>query len=48
MDNKGYVFSFGPWNIHEGADPFGPEAQCIEQRDYEALELAVLNHLTVL
>jgi len=24
MDNSGYVFSFGPWNIHEGADPFGP------------------------
>lgn len=25
MDNKyGYRFSFGPWNIHEGADPFGP------------------------
>ncbi|MBN1555220.1 MAG: TIM barrel protein [Phycisphaerae bacterium] len=24
MDNQGYVFSFGPWNIHEGADPFGP------------------------
>ena len=21
---KEYVFSFGPWNIHEGADPFGP------------------------
>jgi xylose isomerase len=20
----GYKFSFGPWNIHEGADPFGP------------------------
>ena len=19
-----YKFSFGPWNIHEGADPFGP------------------------
>jgi len=19
-----YRFSFGPWNIHEGADPFGP------------------------
>jgi xylose isomerase len=18
-----YAFSFGPWNIHEGADPFG-------------------------
>ena len=22
-----YVFSFGPWNIHEGADPFGPEVR---------------------
>src|SRR5436190_17350361 len=20
----GYRFAFGPWNIHEGADPFGP------------------------
>ena len=19
-----YRFSFGPWNIHEGSDPFGP------------------------
>ena len=19
-----YRFSFGPWNIHKGADPFGP------------------------
>ncbi|MCI0492214.1 MAG: TIM barrel protein [Planctomycetes bacterium] len=24
MDTFGYRFSFGPWNIHEGADPFGP------------------------
>ncbi len=24
IDNCGYKFSFGPWNIHEGADPFGP------------------------
>ena len=23
-DSKGYRFSFGPWNISEGADPFGP------------------------
>ena len=23
-DNKGYRFSFGPWNINEGNDPFGP------------------------
>jgi len=24
MDKYGYRFSFGPWNIHSGADPFGP------------------------
>ena len=24
METYGYTFSFGPWNIHEGADPFGP------------------------
>jgi xylose isomerase len=24
MNTYGYRFSFGPWNIHEGADPFGP------------------------
>src|SRR5574341_1285642 len=24
MDKYGYRFSFGPWNIHEGVDPFGP------------------------
>jgi xylose isomerase len=24
MEKYGYKFSFGPWNIHEGADPFGP------------------------
>jgi len=24
MDKYGYRFSFGPWNIHPGADPFGP------------------------
>jgi xylose isomerase len=24
MAELGYRFSFGPWNIHEGADPFGP------------------------
>ena len=24
MASKDYRFSFGPWNIHEGADPFGP------------------------
>ena len=25
MSNQSnYRFAFGPWNIHEGADPFGP------------------------
>ena len=24
MEKYGYRFSFGPWNIHEGADQFGP------------------------
>ena len=24
MEKYGYRFSFGPWNIHEGADSFGP------------------------
>jgi xylose isomerase len=24
MASNTYRFSFGPWNIHEGADPFGP------------------------
>ncbi len=24
MEKYGYRFTFGPWNIHEGTDPFGP------------------------
>jgi xylose isomerase len=27
MEKFGYKFSFGPWNIHEGADPFGPNVR---------------------
>ncbi len=27
MSNSQYKFSFGPWNIHTGADPFGPEVR---------------------
>jgi xylose isomerase len=27
MEKFGYRFSFGPWNIHEGADPFGPSVR---------------------
>ena len=22
-----FKFTFGPWNIHEGGDPFGPEVR---------------------
>lgn len=29
-----YRFSFGPWNIHEGADPFGPDVR--DPYDHEA------------
>ena len=27
MKQGTFRFSFGPWNIHEGADPFGPEVR---------------------
>jgi xylose isomerase len=33
MNKYGYKFSFGPWNIHEGADPFGPTVR--PARSYE-------------
>jgi len=29
MEKYGYKFSFGPWNIHTGADPFGPPVRPI-------------------
>jgi len=35
-----YRFSFGPWNLHEGADPFGPPVR--PSREFiEKLDLAV-------
>ncbi len=34
MEKYGYRFSFGPWNIHEGADPFGPPVR--PTRDFES------------
>ncbi|HEV2581794.1 MAG TPA: TIM barrel protein [Ktedonobacteraceae bacterium] len=34
MERYGYRFSFGPWNIHEGADPFGPPVRAV--RDFES------------
>ena len=33
MEKYGYRFSFGPWNIHEGADPFGPPVR--PTRDFD-------------
>ena len=33
MEKLGYRFSFGPWNIHEGADPFGPPVR--PARDFD-------------
>ncbi len=33
MEKYGYHFSFGPWNIHEGADPFVPPVR--PTRDFE-------------
>jgi xylose isomerase len=42
MAELGYRFSFGPWNIHEGADPFGPTVRpsiafAEKLRQYKAL-----------
>src|SRR6266581_7519040 len=34
MKKYGYRFSFGPWNIHEGADPFGPPVR--PAREFES------------
>jgi xylose isomerase len=42
MEKYGYRFSFGPWNIHEGADPFGPTVR--PARSF-AEKLAVLQEL---
>lgn len=48
MDKYGYKFSFGPWNIHEGADPFGPEIrptvkfdrklELLKQMEFDAMQ----------
>lgn len=42
MEKYGYRFSFGPWNIHEGTDPFGPAVR--PARDFES-KLAVFQEL---
>ncbi len=33
MEKYGYRFSFGPWNVHTGADPFGPPVR--PARDFD-------------
>jgi sugar phosphate isomerase/epimerase len=38
MEKDGYRFSFGPWNIHTGADPFGPRVRAPRTFD-EMLEI---------
>jgi xylose isomerase len=43
MEKHGYRFSFGPWNIHEGADPFGPPVR--PSRTFED-KLEVLKRLS--
>ncbi len=35
--------SFGLWDIHCGADPFGPAVR--DALRFEELELVILNHL---
>jgi xylose isomerase len=42
MEKYGYRFSFGPWNIQEGADPFGPPVR--PARDFES-KLTVFQEL---
>jgi xylose isomerase len=42
MEKYGYRFSFGPWNIHQGADPFGPAVR--SARDFDD-KLAVYKEL---
>ena len=42
MNKHGYRFSFGPWNIHEGADPFGPPVR--PSKSFEA-KLSVYGEL---
>ena len=42
-----YRFSFGPWNIHEGAHPFGPAVQDSFSFD-EKLKLFLIISLTQL
>jgi xylose isomerase len=39
-----YRFSFGPWNISEGSDPFGPNVRAAypHEKEIQALQVARL------
>jgi xylose isomerase len=42
MEKYGYRFSFGPWNVDQGADPFGPPVR--PERDFDD-KLAIYTEL---
>jgi xylose isomerase len=44
MEKYGYRFSFGPWNIHEGADPFGPTVRATVDFDTKLAALKDLGY----
>lgn len=42
MANKRYRFCFGPWNISEGADPYGPTTRPPQSFDWKLAQLKKL------
>lgn len=44
MEKFGYRFSFGPWNLHEGADPFGPPVRLTRSFDEKVKILKELGY----
>jgi xylose isomerase len=41
-NNQKYRFSFGPWNISEGADPYGPTTRPLQAFDWKLAKLKEL------
>ncbi len=39
MPNRSYKFCFGPWNISEGADPYGPPTRPPQSFDWKLAQL---------
>ena len=42
-----YKFSFGPWNISEGADPYGPTTRAAQAFDWKLDQLKKLDRKSV-